>query len=46
VRSHLSSLQLGTAVTLPRDIDADLDHGLEPFLDGTGRSTRRKMALL
>src|SRR3954471_9997334 len=39
-------MQLGTAVTLPRDIDADLDHWLEPFLDATGRSTRRKMAPL
>jgi SRSO17 transposase len=37
-------MQLGTAVTLPRDIDADLDHWLEPFLEATGRSTRRKMA--
>jgi SRSO17 transposase len=39
-------MQPGTAVTLPRDIDADLDHWLEPFLDVTGRSTRRKMAPL
>jgi len=39
-------MQLGTAFTLPRDIDADLDHWLEPFLDATGRSTRRKMAPL
>jgi SRSO17 transposase len=39
-------MQLGTAVTLPRAIDADLDHWLEPFLDVTGRSTRRKMAPL
>src|SRR3954470_6814405 len=39
-------MQLGTASTLPRDIDADLDHWLEPFLDATGRSTRRKMAPL
>src|SRR3954447_9514115 len=45
-RPHLSVMQLGTAVTLPRDIDADLDHWLEPFLDVTGRSTRRKMAPL
>src|SRR3954452_3596307 len=37
-------MQLGTAVTLPRDIDADLDHWLEPFLDATGRSTRRRTA--
>jgi hypothetical protein len=34
-------MQLGTTVTLPRDIDADLDRWLEPFLDATGRSTRR-----
>src|SRR4051812_50113392 len=39
-------MQLGTAFTLPRDIDADLDHWLEPFLDATGRKTRRKMAPL
>src|SRR5690349_24267336 len=39
-------MQLGTTVTLPRDIDADLDRWLEPFLDATGRSTRRKMAPL
>src|SRR5689334_4232853 len=39
-------LQLGTTVPLPRDIDADLDRWLEPFLDATGRSTRRKMAPL
>lgn len=39
-------MQSGTAFTLPRDIDADLDHWLEPFLDVTGRSTRRKMAPL
>jgi SRSO17 transposase len=39
-------MQLGTTFTLPRDIDADLDHWLEPFLDATGRSTRRKMAPL
>src|SRR3954470_23070247 len=39
-------MQLGTTVTLPRDIDADLDHWLDPFLDATGRSTRRKMAPL
>src|SRR3954465_14143663 len=42
-RPHLLSMQLGTAVTLPRDIDADLDHWLEPFLAVTGRSTRRKI---
>ena len=39
-------MQLGTTFTLPRDIDADLDRWLEPFLDATGRSTRRKMAPL
>src|SRR3954453_24092966 len=39
-------MQLGTTVTLPRDIDADLDRWLEPFLDATGRRTRRKMAPL
>src|SRR5215216_6924598 len=39
-------MQLATAFTLPRDIDADLDHLLEPFLDATGRRTRRKMAPL
>jgi len=39
-------MQLGSTVTLPRDIDADLDRWLEPFLDATGRSTRRKMAPL
>src|SRR3954463_2801010 len=37
-------MQLGTAFFLPREIDADLDHWLEPFLAATGRSTRRKMA--
>src|SRR4051794_14679100 len=36
----------GTALFLPHDIDADLDHWLDPFLDVTGRSTRRKMAPL
>jgi len=39
-------MQLGTAFFLPRDIDADLDRWLEPFLDAAGRSTRRKMAPL
>jgi SRSO17 transposase len=39
-------MQTGTAFTLPRDIDADLDTWLEPFLDVTGRKTRRKMAPL
>jgi SRSO17 transposase len=39
-------MQSGTAFTLPRDIDADLDQWLERFLDATGRSTRRRMAPL
>ena len=39
-------MQLGTGFILPRDIDADLDHWLEPVLEATGRSTRRKMAPL
>src|SRR4051812_2706950 len=39
-------MQSGTTITLPRDIDADLDRWLDPFLDATGRSTRRKMAPL
>src|ERR1700753_2963593 len=39
-------MQSGTAFTLPRDIDAGLDHWLDPFLDVTGRSTRRRMAPL
>ena len=39
-------MQSETAFFLPRDIDADLDHWLEPFRDATGRSTRRKMAPL
>src|SRR4051794_38812897 len=39
-------MQSGTTITLPCDIDADLDHWLDPFLDATGRSTRRKMAPL
>jgi SRSO17 transposase len=43
---HLASMHIGTAFTLPRDIDRDLDTWLEPFLDATGRSTRRKMAPL
>jgi hypothetical protein len=30
-------MKLGTAVTLPRDPDADLDHWLDPFLDVTGQ---------
>src|SRR3954465_8087068 len=39
-------MQTKTAVALLRDIDADLDGWLEPFLDATGRKTRRKMAPL
>src|SRR3954470_11312435 len=39
-------MQTKTAVALPRDIDADLDAGLKPFLDVTGRKTRRAMAPL
>ena len=39
-------MQTKTAVALPRDIDADLDAWLKPFLDATGRKTRRKMAPL
>ena len=39
-------MHIGTALTLPRDIDRDLDNWLEPFLDVTGRSTRRRMAPL
>ena len=39
-------MQTKTAVALPRDIAADLDAWLEPFLDATGRKTRRKMAPL
>src|SRR5215213_11470461 len=39
-------MQIATACTLPRDIDADLDRWLAPFLDVTGRSTRRRMAPL
>ena len=35
-----------TAVLLPPDVATDLDHWLEPFLDVTGRSTRRRMAPL
>jgi hypothetical protein len=46
MRSHLASMHMGTAFTLPRDIDRDLDNWLEPFLDVTGRSTRRRMAPL
>jgi SRSO17 transposase len=39
-------MQTKTAVALPRDIDADLDAWLKPFLDVTGRKTRRAMAPL
>ena len=39
-------MQTKTAVALPRDIDADLDAWLKPFLDATGRKSRRKMAPL
>src|ERR1700689_1768498 len=39
-------MQTGPFFTLPRDIDGDLDKWLVPFLDVTGRSTRRKMAPL
>jgi SRSO17 transposase len=39
-------MQTKKAVALPRDIAADLDAWLEPFLDATGRKTRRKMAPL
>src|ERR687890_2252725 len=39
-------MQTKTAVVLPRDIDADLDAWLKPFLDATGRKSRRKMAPL
>ena len=44
--SHLSSMQTGNTYRLPRDIGSDLDNWLEPFLDATGRKTRRKMAPL
>ena len=39
-------MQIGTSFALPRDIDRDLDGWLAPFLDVTGRSTRRQMAPL
>src|SRR3954454_17489458 len=39
-------MQTTTAVALPRDIDADLDAWLKPFLDATGRKSRRNMAPL
>src|SRR3982750_1658310 len=37
-------MQTKTAIALPRDIDADLDAWLKPFLDVPGRKTRRAMA--
>jgi SRSO17 transposase len=46
MRFHLTSMPMRTAVTLPRDVDADLDQWLAPFLAVTGRRTRRKMAPL
>src|SRR6201985_681391 len=39
-------MQSGTALFLPRDVGADLDRWLDPSLDVTGRSTRRRMAPL
>jgi SRSO17 transposase len=39
-------MQTGRIFTLPRDLADDLDQWLAPFLDLTGRSTRRKMAPL
>src|SRR5215210_842445 len=39
-------MQTRSAYKLPRDIAGDLDTWLEPFLDATGRKTRRKMAPL
>src|SRR3954462_15153640 len=39
-------MQTTTAVVLPRDIAADLDAWLKPFLDATGRKSRRTMAPL
>src|SRR4051812_50207712 len=39
-------MQTTTAVALPRDIAADLDAWLKPFLDATGRKSRRAMAPL
>src|SRR3954469_15194336 len=39
-------MQTGTGFPLPRDIGADLDTWLEPFLDVTGRKTRREIAPL
>jgi SRSO17 transposase len=46
MRSHVEGMQTGTAFTLPRDIDGDLDNWLTPFLAVTARRTRRKMAPL
>ena len=37
-------MQAGHNYKLPRDIGGDLDTWLEPFLDATGRKTRRAMA--
>ena len=37
-------MQAGHTYKLPRDIGGDLDTWLEPFLDATGRKTRRAMA--
>ena len=45
-RFHFARMQMGAAFALPRDVDADLERWLAPFLDVTGRSTRRKMAPL
>src|ERR687890_2635235 len=39
-------MQTKKAVALPRDIAAELDAWLKPFLDATGRKTRRTMAPL
>jgi SRSO17 transposase len=39
-------MQTGRIFTLPRDLAEDLDQWLAPFLDLTGRSTRRRMAPL
>ena len=39
-------MQTTTAVALPRDIAAALGAWLKPFLEATGRKTRRTMAPL
>ncbi len=39
-------MQAGTGFSLPRDIEADLDTWLDPFLEATGRKTRREVAPL